>query len=278
MLLVGLLWLVGSLPPLASTSAAQPLGTELTVPFGYRLHDHVGETPPRPEQPDPEPAPRPPARPPAYGDPQRVVVMPTAFTLPRGERILNTYELASFEAELGVRDGFQVGVQTVIPIGLLGVGVSAKLGWEWEHVAVAVHAQFLGAWFFVQKAGGAAVGGLGVVMTVGNRDHHLNLGIGGWGGVVARDRGAEPFGALVPHIGGSLRVADHARLQLEAWFPHRPQGRHFFDLAMIFYGVRVFGAAMWADLGLMRVLCEDCEPPLEDSPLGVPYLSLGRPF
>lgn len=253
---------------LATNASAQE---PVSVPEGYEAPQQRtdSEVPPPPTRPAPR----------AVGDSQRVVLMPTAFTLRARERSLNTYELVSLETEIGVSDHVQVGVQTIIPVGLLAVGVSMKIGWRWDRVAFALHGQVLGARFFRVGAEGVALGGLGAVLTIGNPDHYLNLGVSGWGGVAAIDDGPQRVGALVPHIGGSIRVARRARLVVEAWLPYRPKGRHFFELAMVLYGVRVFGARMWADLGFLRVLCtDDCGAPLKDSPPGVPYLSLGRPF
>lgn len=257
---------------LAFVTEARAQETTPQVPDSYDAPQRSdAERPPR-STPS-RPAPR------AEGDPQRVVLMPTAFTLRARERSLNTYELVSLEVELGVRDHIQVGVQTIIPVGLLAAGVSMKVGWRWERVAFALHAQVLGARFFTASAEGLLLGGLGAVLTIGNADHYLNLGVSGWGGVAAIDDGAQRVGALVPHVGGSIRVARRARLVAEVWLPYRPRGRHFFELAMVLYGLRVFGQRMWADLGFLKVLCtDDCSRPLEDSPPGVPYLSLGRPF
>ncbi len=253
----------------ATAGAQEP--APVSVPDGYTQRSDT-ERPPVPPPPA-RPAPR------AEGDPQRVVLMPTAFTLRRRERSLNTYELVSLETEIGVRDHIQVGVQTIIPVGLLAVGASMKVGWRWDRVAFALHGHVLGARFFRVGAEGVLLGGLGAVLTIGSPDHYLNLGVSGWGGVAAIDDGPQRVGALVPHVGGSIRVSKRARLVIEAWLPYRPRGRHFFELAMILYGVRVFGAKMWADLGFLRVLCtDDCGAPLSESPPGVPYLSLGRPF
>ncbi len=254
----------------ASAGAQADAPSDVSVPETYR----------QPQRSDSERPPPPPTRPRprAEGDPMRVVLMPTAFTLREGERSLNAYELVSVETEMGVRDHLQVGVQTIIPVGLIAAGVSVKVGWRGERVAFALHGQVLGARFFRVGAEGVALGALGAVLTIGDRDHYLNLGVAGWGGVAAIDAGPTAVGAIVPHVGGSIRVARRARLVLEAWLPHRPRGRHFFELGMVLYGARIFGAKMWADLGFLRVFCGDCSAPLDESPPGVPYLSLGRPF
>ena len=85
------------LASLAASASAQ--SAEVVVPESYRVPQRGdAERPPPADPPPTRPRPR------AEGDPQRVVLMPTAFTLREGERSLNAYELVSVETDSAVAD------------------------------------------------------------------------------------------------------------------------------------------------------------------------------
>ena len=250
------------------------------------------DVPPPPdsyESPQLEPGPpldqeRPPPGPPPVsrefdGDTSRVVLMPTAWRLRTGQQILNTYQLGSFELERAVGERWQVSIQTAVPVGLVGLGAMVRTGFEGRHYAMGVQVQALASWFFVDDAEWALLVGAGGVLTVGNRDHYLNLGVMFHGVFFKRSGGWTNFGVLTPHLGASIRLGEHGRLLLEAWLPARTDsGRRFGELLVVLYGTRIFGPRFWMDLGFFRHICRGCSETYRKLPPGYPYISVGRPF
>jgi len=231
------------------------------------------EVPPRPGRRE-RPRPR------GEGDPGRGIALPTAWTLDEDDDSFNNYGLGSFGIEVSLSDELQLGVQSAIPVGFVGLGLSVKWGRPFRFGAFGVQVQTFAGWLFFEDTDWAALAGGGPILTLGTRDHFVSIGAFGYGVVAGRTFGTKAFGVVMPTLAASVRVAERARLVAEVWVPGRTDdGRQLGELVVLLYGVRAFGPRFWADVGLFRHFCRPgCLGIYETLPAGVPYVSFGRLF
>jgi hypothetical protein len=222
--------------------------------------------------PSAAPAPRPtPAE--ASGDPSRVIYAPTAFTRPQGASSFNAFELGTFAFEHGLTPNVTIGLQTALPIGALVIGPTVRAGIPFEGGAIGIQLQALVFAPFVGSAHALLVAGGGPMLTLGNHDRYLNLGVLGY---VTSSNGS---GAVIPHLGFSARVAQSVRIGAEAYLP----GAYGSDVrdaglgkvGIVVWGVRLIGARFWGDVALVDLVCDGCGELYRVLPLGIPFLNFG---
>ena len=215
-------------------------------------------------------------------DPGRLVLMPTAWTLRRGQRTFNNYMLTSFDFQLGLGENWQLGVQTAVPFAVAGLGLSIRAGKRFSHGSIALQSQVFGGYLFLRQADAAFMAGGGPILTLGNEDHFISLSTMVFAVFAVAPVQNQSFGLLLPAIGGSIRVARRARLVAEVWFPGRTDssGRQFGELFVALTGFRIFGRAYWADIGVFRHFCRPACNDFYSGGLtaGLPYVNLGRVF
>jgi hypothetical protein len=222
---------------------------------------------------------QPPAEPPrsegpkAPGDPMRVILAPTAFTRPEGTSSFNAFELGTLTFDHGFSPNLALGLQTAIPIGAFVLGPTMRVGLPFEGGAVGFHAQALLFTPFVGDGRTYLVAGGGPILTLGNYERYFNLGALAY--FVAGEDGA----LLLPHAGFSLRVSRRVRVGAEVYVPGFVSGRSgdsaFGKLAILLWGLRLFGESVWGDIALAEPICGGCGDVYRTFPLGFPFLNLG---
>ena len=238
--------------------------------YGAEPPAYAAPTRARGERAAPSPTRR--ARRPGRGDTTRVIYSQTAFTRPPGEGVFNAYGLGTVAFDWGVTENLQLGFQTAIPIGFLPVIGLGKLGLAFDGGAVGFSAfgGFLAG--FIADAPVIFLAGGGPLGTVGNADRYVTAG---FPLVYATDEG-DGVGVFVQNLGGSIRVSRRVRFGAELYVPFGFEGDiPFGDLALLVWGVRIFGESLWADVALIDPICDGCSEIYEVLPLGIPFLNVG---
>jgi hypothetical protein len=208
------------------------------------------------------------------GDPTRTVYAPTAFTRPAGTASFNAFELGTYTFDYGVTDHLTMGIQTTIPVGAFVIGPTLRAGMAIDGGAVGVYANAL---LVAPFSGGTTVllAGGGPVLTLGSVDSYVNFGVLGY----AVKGGGDTFGALVPHVGGSLRISPRARIGAEVYVPgiygNGINESGFGKVALVLWGVRIFNDSLWGDIALADPICSGCGEIYSVIPLGIPFLNFG---
>ncbi len=207
------------------------------------------------------------------GDPYRVVYAPTAWVRPAGTAAFNAFELGTFQVDFGIDDHVQLGFQTMIPVGVIGIGAVARAGWQFEGGAVGVNGNAVALVPFVDGGEDPIfLYGGGPTVTLGDFDRYVNAGVAVYGLSSSDDDVA----AVVPHIGGSLKLAARLKVNAELYgITTTDGGVDFGELFLLMWGVRIFGDSLWGDIALIDPICEDCGEIYEVIPLGIPFLNVG---
>ena len=220
-------------------------------------------------------APPPPARR-FSGDPSRVIYAPTAFTQPAGTSTFNAFELGTFRLDHGITDHVSIGLQTAIPIGAFVAGPTVHVGVPFDGGAVGFYASAFYAGAFVGSGGSLFVVGGGPMLTLGNPDNFINVGVLGFYGTSGHDAA----GLVVPHLGASLRVSERVRFGIEGYAPGLFSGagdsnQGFGHFGAIAWGFRLFGDSVFGDVALVDPICSGCGDLYKVIPLGIPFLNFG---
>lgn len=209
----------------------------------------------------------------ASGDPMRVVFAPTAFTRPEGTTSFNAFELGTLTFDHGFTRNVAVGLQTAIPIGAVVLGPTLRVGFPFEWGAVGVHLNALVFAPFVGNTNTYIIAGGGPILTLGNYDRYLNLGI------LAYAVTSNGDSVVLPHAGFSLRVSRAVRIGAEAYLPGA-YGRDVRNaglgrVGIVLWGFRLFGDTVWGDIALADLICDGCGSLYRVLPLGIPFLNFG---
>jgi hypothetical protein len=209
------------------------------------------------------------------GDITRAILAPTAFVRPKGDVAVNAFELGTYQIDYGVSEGFQIGAQTAIPIGFLPIGVTAKVSYKFDGGAIGLWGDALAIFPFQFEP--VFVFGGGPVVTFGTPDAYF-----GGGALLFHLTGTESGSgtALVPYIGGSLRVSERVRFGVEVFAPltlgqSDSDALSFGKAIAVMWGVRIFGKDVWGDIAVVDPICEDCGEIYKVIPLGIPFLNVG---
>jgi len=209
----------------------------------------------------------------APGDPMRVVFAPTAFTRPEGTTSFNAFELGTLTFDHGLTRNVAIGLQTAIPIGAAVVGPTLRVGFPFEGGAVGVHLNALVFAPFVGNTTTYVIAGGGPILTLGNYDRYLNLGI------LAYAVTSNGDSLVLPHAGFSLRVSRAVRIGAEAYLPgaygNDVRNAGIGRVGIVLWGVRLFGETFWGDIALAELICDGCGSLYRVLPLGIPFLNFG---
>ena len=207
------------------------------------------------------------------GDPMRVVFAPTAFTRPEGTTSFNAFELGTLTFDYGLTRNVAIGLQTAIPIGAVVIGPTLRVGVPFDGGAVGLHLNALVFAPFVGDAKTYVVVGGGPLLTLGNYDRYLNLG------VLAYSVTSNGDSLVVPHAGFSLRVSRAVRIGAEAYLPgaygNDVRNAGIGRIGIVLWGVRLFGETVWGDIALADLVCDGCGELYRVLPLGIPFLNFG---
>lgn len=206
------------------------------------------------------------------GDPYRVVYAPTAWVRPPGTGSLNGFELGTIQVDYGLHDNLQLGFQTMLPIGVLGLGAIARAGFSFDGGAVGITANGIALIPMAEGGRPLLLFGAGPTLTLGSPEGYGNGGVLVYGITDQRDE----VTVIIPHAGGSLVVTPHLRVNAELYSVSVPEeGVDFGELFALLAGVRIFGESVWGDIALLFPICEGCHDLYEVLPLGIPFLSVG---
>jgi hypothetical protein len=195
----------------------------------------------------------------SYHDPNqtRFFLMPSANTLPAGKGYIADYELVFFTTAVGVTDWLMInGGFLLLPIAIekqvLNFGFKARLFESPDKVSIAAGWQFLTLPDFKKSPNiGYAV------VSLGDEDRKLNIGLGGVFGINAN----EP--KLFIGLSGDSRISEHIKIIGELWV--LPETEY----VPLVLGLRFFGSNLSGDIGLLYPLGESLE-----SPIGIPVVNL----
>ncbi len=222
------------------------------------------------------PAARPPPQPPSTtpsGDPTRVILAPTAFTRPQGTSSFNAFELGTLTFDHGITPNIALGLHTAIPVGAFVFGPTVRMSLPFQGGAVGLEVDALLFAPFVGSTSTYFVAGGGPILTFGNSDRYLNLG------VLSYFVTSNGDGVIIPHAGFSVRASRGVRIGAEVWIPGA-YGRDVSStglgrIGVVLWGVRLFGQSFWGDIALADLICDGCGGLYSVLPLGIPFLNLG---
>jgi hypothetical protein len=201
----------------------------------------------------------------------------TAFMSPGGIINWTSSDIAYHRFDFAVSDHVSLSVSATLPVGLFAAAGHARFGGEVAedlHLAFTVEAGM--AWFiFAPDALVTGFGG-GPTLTWGTPDLYLNVKARAWGlSTTATD---ELAWFALPTIGGGVRVADFARLYLDAGPILTSLNPDHGTVWAIHYGVRFHGQTFYGDIGFLIPAFDGWEEMARYSPLGLPAMSLGAAF
>ena len=162
------------------------------------------------------PAARPPPQPPSTtpsGDPTRVILAPTAFTRPQGTSSFNAFELGTLTFDHGITPNIALGLHTAIPVGAFVFGPTVRMSLPFQGGAVGLEVDALLFAPFVGSTSTYFVAGGGPILTFGNSDRYLNLG------VLSYFVTSNGDGVIIPHAGFSVLATRGVRIGAEVWIP-----------------------------------------------------------
>ena len=222
------------------------------------------------------PAARPPPQPPSTtpsGDPTRVILAPTAFTRPQGTSSFNAFELGTLTFDHGITPNIALGLHTAIPVGAFVFGPTVRMSLPFQGGAVGLEVDALLFAPFVGSTSTYFVAGGGPILTFGNSDRYLNLG------VLSYFVTSNGDGVIIPHAGFSVLATRGVRIGAEVWIPGA-YGRDVSNsglgkIGVVLWGVRLFGQSVWGDIALADLICDGCGSLYRVLPLGIPFLNLG---
>jgi hypothetical protein len=209
----------------------------------------------------------------ASGDPMRVILAPTAFTRPQGTSSFNAFELGTLTFDHGITPNIALGLHTAIPVGAFVFGPTVRMSLPFQGGAIGLEVDALLFAPFVGSTSTYFVAGGGPVLTLGNSDRYVNLG------VLSYFVMSSGNGVIIPHAGFSVLATRGVRIGAEVWIPGA-YGRDVGSTALgkigvVLWGVRLFGQSVWGDIALADLICDGCGSLYSVLPLGIPFLNLG---
>jgi len=209
-----------------------------------------------------------------------MVYADTAFLPPKDTFGWQSLNLGIHRFKYTLHDNVELGATTSVPAGFAGIFPELKVAGP---VADNVHLGVLGRGgvlgFFFGELPVVYLFGGGAMASFGDPDLQLTVGTAAYG-MGANDDGDDEIVQLIyPHIGGSVRVADIAKLNLELGPAFVGDDEEWWDpgaIWPIFYGIRLHGEHLYGDVGFVLPASEAWfESFAKYMPLGVPLLSFG---
>jgi len=215
--------------------------------------------------------------PPKDPEPGRMLYADTALLPPANTFTWRSMNLGGHFFSYTVTENIQLGATTMVPAGAMGIAPEIKIaGPVGKNVSMGVGARGGVMGLFFDDSPVFSVFGGGPMLTVGDSDLHFTVGTVAYG--LGMD---DEFSFLIyPYAGGSARVADKVKLNLEF-------GPVFFGdsegevsdpgkVWLINYGVRFHGENFFGDVGFMIPACEGWfDTVAKYMPLGIPMLMFG---
>lgn len=229
----------------------------------------------------------------APGD-DRVMIMSTTKTVPKGVLSFSDYEIGLVHLSYGIRDDLQVSMFMSLPVLQIVLGPSIKwrmVNTKWFRFAVLGYGG-LGYWYAVEHwqiyfTGLGAIGDVCLdascnsLLSFNITPQYTNLNFEVWD-VEGTDTRLNIFG-LSSSIGVIGTVSQRIKLLGEFRYSFGAPFKDFHDNGSIFsihYGMRIYGSEFAADIGFIRpfLALSGTEPfSLEEGmkyiPMGFPWLS-----
>jgi hypothetical protein len=216
----------------------------------------------------------------------RVFLLPSADTQPKGTFAFNDYELFMIGLTYGVTDNFQLSATTLAPIVKdmpTFLSASAKLRVVGEG---RVHLALQGTLTYVndgddgdseESVFGGSLGALATFCLDEPCRSALHASVTGMA-PIAENNSSENF-LLVYSAGATVKVAKHVKLLGEvtsAGINDEDSGFDQAEGALVSYGVRFFSGSIAGDVGFVKPLYSDDEGDGDDDDdflLGVPFIN-----
>lgn len=207
-------------------------------------------------------------------DEARLVAGSTALARPAGTIQWTTVDLLGQSLEYTIDERYQIGFAAFLPVAVYAAIPYARFTFHprrWLHIGLMVAGGLFGS--YLDDLNSAIVGALGggAIFTFG--DEHLLLNVSLLGAGLFGP--GSPVAQLLPSLGGSWRIGDFIRLNLELYAPlgtAQDNGRNW----AIMYGIRLFGEHLFGDISFaIPIFRRAGDRFLKYSPLGFPLLGIG---
>ena len=209
-------------------------------------------------------------------DPTRVIFAPTGFGLRQGDRYLQAHELGFFDLRFSPESNLEIGLRTVLPVGVVAGSALVRYARPFRHGAFAVYGEVGGAQVFIASDRGGLIAGGGAALSVGTPDTSLTLGALAY----YANFGYRARSVIAPYAGISHRVSARVRLNAEGYVLMLKRADQELDgplLGVFSWGIRI-GQRIWGDIAFIDPICDGCDSLYEVMPLGLPYVSFGMLF
>jgi hypothetical protein len=245
----------------------------------------------------------PPSKPMPLVDPAagRLFYHQTAFTTPAKQSTMTFFDGAHLVASIGVSDHFDFTIGTMPPIGVWGLGLFPKIGFNIQEKVRMAFIPSFGMFVIMPGMWVGLLYGMTPVVSFGSPDFCFNLSLHVLGisahyldasGESSEDWVARGYFTISPEIGASLRVAKRVKLNLEFMMPnivHYWGGGGYqedFDhldgintlngkLWFIMAGVRIFGEKVFGEFGVAWAIYPGFWEFQQFMPIGWPFGSIG---
>ncbi|MBN2719227.1 MAG: hypothetical protein JXX14_25480 [Deltaproteobacteria bacterium] len=234
---------------------------------------------------------------PVDGGMTRMVWQPTAIGLKKKEFRLLGLGAGYWQMEAGVTDHFMLGGAVVLPVFIIGGGITAKVHSQiGENAAISVSGIALsGGPYFDDIDAFIIVEAIQPTVTFFSSDHthmfNISLAIGGFqfcdkdhDDYYYNDHGSSGYECeseggvlLAPRLGYRVAVHRKVALQLEWIMPMETEWRDMNgQIHFISYGIQFHGDTLYSDIGfLFPAIADVTDEIIEIFPLGIPYFTLG---
>lgn len=211
-------------------------------------------------------------------DQARAIYSHTAFSTPTGTFIGKSYNIGHWNFKYAVNRNVEVGGHLSVPVFFVHFGPFVKVtGQVNDWFSVGGFAQVHAAFSYMDDGGAYFAYGGGPMASFGNPD--LNLTVSAFIHGHHLDGADEESWSVVPMISGAARVHRMVKLIVELWIPVVGTPREVLpmsgELAVLMYGIRLFGDEIFGDISFLWPITEDAWDFMQYMPMGIPLLNFG---
>ncbi|MFT4703878.1 MAG: hypothetical protein ACI81R_001573 [Bradymonadia bacterium] len=203
---------------------------------------------------------------PRNDDITQLSLMQTAFTLGPGRRELRLAGLVSGRFRAGVHDNVDIGISTVLPLGVVALGLEIKAAVQGERWALALHTLVV-PWTVYAGGAEGVVGVVGPIFSYGDEAFSVHLS------PKAAFLSVDGDGAMafVMTAGLSGRVSPAVRLNLEVFVP---VNRDTSGALLVVPGLRYSGERWGVNGGFAMPVFEGASEIYRVLGFGIPFFSV----
>jgi hypothetical protein len=218
--------------------------------------------------------------------PGRMGLYESALMPREGHGAWTSINLGLHRFDYAVSDHVQLGVTTLVPIGVFAALPEIKVGGElMDNLHLAVTARVGGV---LGPEGDLVITyGGNALLTYGNEDYHLTAGLHAYGANFP-ERGTATGWIVHPSLGGVIRMADFALFHVDVGpailgvsgheVMDAPSQDDSINLFAVKYGVRFHGDNCFGDVAFLVPGVEEWSEMASILPLGLPSLTFGYAF